>query len=276
MDEQLSQLFDLLATARVYDLEQPRRMHAPTFPVHWPGHIFTLHRRHEPGLEERRTSASGMIFTAEHSGTHIDALCHQAEDLHMYGGVKVTAEIQTSAGFTELGVDSIPPIVKQGILLDVAATKGGELPPGYKVTDDDLRRASSRQGVTVSSGSVILVRTGYGAYWGDSEHYLKAPGVDRSGSEWLAERNVFAVGIDNVVWDLPGDFDPAVRSTLPGHVILLVRAGIYIIENLNLEELASDDAYGFLFVCLPLKFQGGTGSPVRPIAIVPGRGQGNQ
>src|SRR5918997_3999446 len=155
MDERLSQLFDLLVTAKVYDLEQPRRMHSPTFPAHWPGHIFTLHRRHESGLEERRTSASGTIFTTEHSGTHIDALCHQAEDLRMYGGVTVTAEIQTSMGFTELGVDSIPPIVKQGILLDVAATKGRELPPEYRVTDDDLRRASSRQGVTVSPDSVI-------------------------------------------------------------------------------------------------------------------------
>lgn len=272
MDGQLSQLLDLLVTARVYDLEQPRKMHAPTFPAHWPGHIFTLHRRHEPGLEERRTSASGMIFTAEHSGTHIDALCHQAEDLRMYGGVKVTPEIQTSTGFTELGVDSIPPIVRQGILLDVAATKGGELPPGYRVTNDDLRRASSQQGVSVAPGSVILVRTGYGAYWEDPEHYLKAPGVDRSGSEWLAERNVFAVGIDNVVWDLPGNFDPAVRSTLPGHVILLVRAGIYIIENVYLEALAADGVREFLFVCSPLKFQGGTGSPVRPISIVPNPG----
>jgi kynurenine formamidase len=213
-----------------------------------------------------------MIFTAEHSGTHIDALCHQAEDLRMYGGVEVTAEIQTSTGFTELGVDSISPIVQRGILLDVAATKGGELPPGYRITDDDLRRASSGQEVAVVPGSVVLIRTGYGAYWEDPEHYLKAPGVDRSGSEWLAGRNVHAVGIDNVVWDLPGDFDLEIQSTLPGHVILLVRAGIYIIENLNLEELATDNTHEFLFVCLPLKFQGGTGSPVRPISIVLGPG----
>jgi kynurenine formamidase len=193
MDEQLSRLFDLLASARVYDLEQPRRMHAPTFPAHWPGHIFTLHRRHEPGLEERRTSASGMIYTAEHSGTHIDALCHQAEDLHMYGGVEVTTEIHTSAGFTELGVDSISPIVKRGILLDVVAAKGGELPPEYRVTDDDLRRAARQQEVSVTPSSVVLVRTGYGAYWDGPERYLKAPGVDRSGSEWRAENGVFAV-----------------------------------------------------------------------------------
>jgi kynurenine formamidase len=269
MDERLSQLFDLLVTAKVYDLEQPRRMHSPTFPTHWPGHILTLHRRHEPGLEEPRTSASGMIVTTEHAGTHIDALCHQAEDLRMYGGVEVTPEIQTSAGFTELGVDRILPIVKRGVLLDVAGANGGELPPEYRVTDDDLRRASRRQGVSIASDSVVLVRTGYGAFWEDPGYYLKAPGVDRSGSEWLAERSVFAVGIDNVVWDIPGDFDPAVRSTLPGHVILLVRAGIYIIENVYLESLAADGVNEFLFVCLPLKFQGGTGSPVRPISVVP-------
>jgi kynurenine formamidase len=269
MDERLSQLFDLLITARVYDLEQPRRMHAPTFPAHWPGHILTLHRRHEPGLEERRTSASGMIVTTEHAGTHIDALCHQAEDLRMYGGVEVTPEIQTSAGFTELGVDSVLPMVKRGVLLDVAAANGGELPPEYRITEDDLRRASRQQEVSIAPGSVVLVRTGNGAYWEDPERYLKAPGVDRSGSEWLAERSVFAVGIDNVVWDIPGDFDPTIQSTLPGHVILLVRAGIYIIENVYLEALAADGVSEFLFVCLPLKFQGGTGSPVRPIAVVP-------
>jgi kynurenine formamidase len=269
MDERLSQLFDLLITARVYDLEQPRRMHAPTFPAHWPGHILTLHRRHEPGLEERRTSASGMIVTTEHAGTHIDALCHQAEDLRMYGGVEVTPEIQTSAGFTELGVDSVLPMVKRGVLLDVAAANGGELPPEYRITEDDLRRASRQQEVSIAPGSVVLVRTGNGAYWEDPERYLKAPGVDRSGSEWLAERSVFAVGIDNVVWDIPGEFDPTIQSTLPGHVILLVRAGIYIIENVYLEALAADGVSEFLFVCLPLKFQGGTGSPVRPIAVVP-------
>jgi len=210
-----------------------------------------------------------MIVTTEHAGTHIDALCHQAEDLRMYGGVEVTPEIQTSTGFTELGVDSILPMVKRGVLLDVAAANGGELPSEHRITDDDLRRASRQQEVPIAPGSVVLVRTGYGAYWADPEHYLKAPGVDRSGSQWLAERNVFAVGIDNVVWDIPGDFDPTVCSTLPGHVILLVRSGIYIIENVYLEALAADGVREFLFVCLPLKFQGGTGSPVRPISVVP-------
>jgi kynurenine formamidase len=65
-----------------------------------------------------------------------------------------------------------------------------------------------------------------------------------------------------------GGYD-ATRSTLPGHVILLVRAGIYILENLLLEELSERKADEFVLVCLPLKMKGVTGSPVRPIALLP-------
>ncbi len=59
-------------------------------------------------------------------------------------------------------------------------------------------------------------------------------------------------------------------DTLPGHVIPLVRNVIYIIENLFLEELARDQCYEFTFICLPLKLQGATGSPVRPVAVASG------
>ena len=83
----LPDLLATLASARVYDLEQPRYAGAPTFPAHEPGLLLHLHRRHEAGLGERRTSASALLVMAEHSGTHVDALCHQAEDLHLFGGV---------------------------------------------------------------------------------------------------------------------------------------------------------------------------------------------
>ncbi len=58
----------------VYDLEQPRYFGAPIFPSHAPGYFYTLHRHHERGGGEARTSASGFMYTSEHSGTHIDAL----------------------------------------------------------------------------------------------------------------------------------------------------------------------------------------------------------
>jgi kynurenine formamidase len=70
-------------------------------------------------------------------------------------------------------------------------------------------------------------------------------------------------------WDTDGRVDPDLGASLPGHIILLVRHGIYIMENLFLEDLARDQVYEFLFVCLPLKIQGATGSPIRPIAVVP-------
>jgi kynurenine formamidase len=112
------------------------------------------------------------------------------------------------------------------------------------------------------------VRTGYGALWSEPEQYLRAAGVSAAGSRWLVEKKVAAVGADNMAWDAMGPADPDMGVTLPGHVLLLVRAGIPIIENLNLEELAAEGVHEFAFVCLPLKMRGATGSPVRPIALV--------
>jgi kynurenine formamidase len=88
-----------------------------------------------------------------------------------------------------------------------------------------------------------------------------------SASYWLADRRVLAVGADNMAWDVPGMRDPELGCLMPGHLILLARRGIYIIENLRLDELAVARGYHFDFVCTPLKFVGATGSPVRPLAI---------
>lgn len=263
-----------LRAARVLDLEQPRYAGAPTFAAHAPGFQYVLHRRHEPGLGEARTSASGLITTAEHSGTHIDALCHQAENLGMHGGCMVTPQVQTPAGFTELSAESIPPVLARGILLDVAGQAGVDrLPDGYAVSGDDLQAASDAAGVEVGEGDVVLVRTGNATAWEDPETYLRGPGLGAGAGRWLAERRPLAVGTDNVALDVVGDVDPEL-GTLPCHVLLLVRGGIYIIENLQLEELARSGVTEFAFVCLALKMRGVTGSPVRPLALIPASRRG--
>ena len=254
---------------RVYDLEQPRYFGAPTFQSHAPGYFYTLHRHHERGMGEARTSASGFMYTTEHSGTHIDALCHQAEDLHLYGGREVNASMQTPYGFTELGVETIAPLITRGVLLDIARHRGVEsIGAGNPIQRDELEAAVQKQAVSPGEGDVVLLRTGNGALWQDPTAYLQAGGVNADVSSWLAGRGVRAVGADNVAWDEVGVVDPHLKVTLPGHVILLVRNGIYIIENLFLEELAGDRCYEFTFICLPLKLRGATGSPVRPVAIV--------
>jgi kynurenine formamidase len=254
----VTELSDALAGAQHYDLEQPRYAGAPVWPAHEPGVLLKLHRRHEAGLGEARTSASALLVMAEHSGTHIDALCHQAENLELHGGVRVDAQVQTPEGFTQLGIDTVPPLFARGVLLDCADA-------GHAIGAEDLERAA--EGLEIGAGDVILIRTGAGALWHDPEAFLAAGGIDASGSRWCAERRPLAVGADNMAWDVPGEDDPELGS-LPGHLILLVREGIYIIEALNLEALARDGVREFAFACLPLKLRGGTGSPVRPIALV--------
>jgi kynurenine formamidase len=264
----------VIAGARIFDLEQPRTAEMPIHPAHrQAGYSYLLHRRHEdeyrPEETGPRTGAAGVVICAEHTGTHIDALCHQSDALTLYGGIAVDRGVQTSRGFTRLGVEEIPPILAPGVLLDVAASKGvGELEPGYAVTDGDLQACCERQGVSVEPGDVTLVRTGNARYWKDPERYLACPGMAASASYWLAERRVLAVGADNMAWDVPGLRDPELGCLNPGHLILLARYGIYIIENLALEELAAAGVYRFDFVCTPLKLVGATGSPVRPVAVV--------
>ena len=255
-----------LSSARVFDLEQLRYAGAPSHPAHAPGFNYFLHRHHARGGPEPRTGASGIVVMPEHSGTHIDALCHQAEDMHLFGGVDVDSGIQTSVGFRVLGIDTMAPLVGRGVMLDVAA--GGRLAPEHAITADELQKAAAAQKVEIREGDVVLVRTGFGALWGEPADYLKAAGVSAGGTRWLIERKVRAVGADNIAFDVIGPVDPELLVSLPGHVLLLVRAGIPIIENLNLEELAAAKVYEFGFVCLPLKMRGATGSPVRPIAIV--------
>jgi kynurenine formamidase len=74
---------------------------------------------------------------------------------------------------------------------------------------------------------------------------------------------VAVVGADNMSWDVPEERDQETGSKLFGHVCLLPQKGIYIMENLNLEELARDGRYVFAFIGIPLKFNGATGSPLR-------------
>jgi kynurenine formamidase len=169
-------------------------------------------------------------------------------------------------------VEEISPIIAPGVLLDVPASKGAEdLEQGYAVTGADLEECCEKQNVTVEPGSVALVRTGNSrSYWEDPEGYLAGPGMAESASYWLAERGVVAVGADNMAWDVIGAEQPDLGVILPGHLILLARNGIYIIENLQLEELAAAGQHRFFFFCVPLKFVGATGSPVRPLAIVSG------
>ncbi len=162
-------------------------------------------------------------------------------------------------------------MITRGVLLDVAATRGVDvLDPGEGVTADDLAAAAERADAEPGRGDVALVRTGWARHFGDAATYLGqsdgVPGVDESGARWLAERGVVAAGSDTTAFERipPG----AGHSVLPVHRILLVEHGIHIVEHLALEDASEAGLGEFLFVMAPLRIVGGTGSPVRPVAVL--------
>jgi kynurenine formamidase len=121
--------------------------------------------------------------------------------------------------------------------------------------------------VDIRAGDAVLVRSGWTKHFNDREAYLGdrtgAPGPDAAAVQWLIERGVRVTGGDTIAYEVrvPG------RNEAPGHGLLLVDAGVPIIEVMDLEVLGRDRVYHFVFVVSPLKLVGATGSPVRPIAI---------
>lgn len=264
----VTQLLSTLARALVYDLGMPLYQGMPISHNH-PQYMLTLQRRHGDNVRPGgMSSANEVIVMCAHTGTHIDALGHVSCDGRCYGGRDAQAIQRGGRGLRELDITEVPPIMCRGVLLDVAALKGVDvLPGGYAVTADDLAAAERRQGVRVQAGDALLVRTGWIAHFEDVARFrgldTGTPGPDASAARWLVERGVRVTGDETISYEVTKAHDES-RSV---HPALLVDAGVHIIEVLNLDELARDRVYEFLFVCLPLRFVGGTGSPIRPLAL---------
>ena len=249
-------LIDQLCAARLYDLGQPYFVGMPHFPTH-PPFLCSLTKEHgDIVLKNGGSSAAESIALGSHVGTHIDALSHFSCGGHFYSG----------KSFGELGISTVAPIVRRGLLFDLAGHAGVDvLPADFDVTPQLL----DSMGIEVRPGDVALLRTGYGSLWRDHRRFLTAglceqvlcPGPAFDGAKWFSSRGVFAVGSDTVA------FERMPSPNMAVHVHLLVESGIHIIECLNLEELAHDHVREFGFVASPMKIEGATGAPVRPLAI---------
>lgn len=264
-------LSGLAQGTRVVELGQPHFTGMACSPNH-PGFRMTLIRRHGDMVRSDGGSASNeIIVTGGHVGTHVDALAHVSQDGKLFGGLDAQ-QTQTGGKFTDLGADKIPVMLTRGVLLDVPKVKGeARLQAGYGVTAEDLQAAEGLAGTSLMAGDVVLVRTGWAQHFTkDPATYLGqvdgVPGPSEDGARYLAAKGVRAVGGDTTAFEQikPG----AGHSVLPVHRILLVENGIHIIEHLNLEAASADGLASFFFVMCPLRIEGGTGSPIRPIAVV--------
>ncbi|MBV9580613.1 MAG: cyclase family protein [Chloroflexi bacterium] len=261
-------LVDELFGKQVYDLAHPLDPNMPVSPNH-PGYRMALLRRHGDMVRaDGGSAANEMLVLGGHTGTHFDALAHVSHNGKLYGGVSA-ADAQIGGRFSTLGVDSVAPIFCRGVLLDVAGCRGAPVGAGEPITAAELRQVADHQGTPLPDQGAVLIRSGWAGHWGDPTTYLGhasgVPGPDVSAAEWIAGARPRIAGHDSMAFEhLPPG---AGHALLPVHRVLLVEHGIHIVENLDLEQLAADRVYQFLFVCLPLKFAGATGSPVRPIAV---------
>ncbi len=207
-----------------------------------------------------------ILVFASHTTSHMDALCHVYEEHHHYNGV-AASEMKTNTGAGRLGIEKVGGFAARGVLLDLPKLQGPQwLTPGAMITARDLEAAQSAQGVSVEAGDVVLLRTGYLDFWfaNAPDVPFEQPGIGLEAAAWLADRDVVAVGSDNAAVEvIPFD----TNDFLAVHKELLVRRGIYMLEFLNLAELAADECYTGLLTVAPLKVTGATGSPINPVFV---------
>ena len=204
--------------------------------------------------------------------SHMDSLCHMMHEGSLYNGY-VRADEVTEEGCARLGVANYKQgIVSRGILMDVPRLKGVDyLEPGTPIRVEDLEAWEREARLRVESGDVLFVRTGRWARraeHGPWEMNREAAGLHASVAPWLRERGVAMLGADGTNDVLPSGVEGV---TQPIHQLTIVAMGMPLFDNLDLEALAAEAArqgrWEFLLVAAPLAVEGGTGSPLNPLAI---------
>lgn len=253
--------------SRVFDLAQPLDQRTPIHPTHPPYRVALVRRYGDLVRADDVSGATEMLVMSGHHSTHMDALGHMSAGGRLHGGADAAEAARGGWGLKSHSIAEVDPVVSEGVLLDAEAVRGRPLEAGEVVGVEDLERACELGGVEVRPGDTVLVRTGWSRHWEDaatfSGEHGGSPGVDLEAARWLVDRGARLTGSDTMVYEVTG---PATDG-LPVHAFLLVEQGINIMEMLHLDELASEGVYRFLFVAAPLKLVGGTGSPLRPIAL---------
>lgn len=244
---------DLVGLADLGDADLVDLTHAfDAETIYWPtARRFTLEpvaHGHTPG---GWWYAANDFCAAEHGGTHLDAPIHFAEGA-------ATA-------------DTVPlrRLVGGAAVVDMTARAGADRDALLEVADLE---ADERRHGAIAAGAMVLVRTGWGTRWPDAARYLGTaargdtaglhfPGVSEAAARWLVtERHVRAVGIDTA------SIDRGTSTDFAAHRVLAA-AGVPVFENLaNLDRLP---ARGAAVVALPMKIRGGSGGPLRALAILP-------
>ena len=203
--------------------------------------------------------------------SHMDSLCHMSIDGKMYNGFTRADDVSPD-GCAKLSIlDVKQGILTKGVLMDIARLKGVEyLEPGTPIYVEDLEAWERQANVRVEPGDILFVRSGRWARRAEVGAWAtgrEAAGLHASVGPWLRERDVAMIGSDYTNDALPSGVDGVSQ---PIHQLVLVAMGVRIFDNLDLEALAEEAArqnrWEFMLTAAPLAVEGGTGSPLNPIA----------
>ncbi len=207
------------------------------------------------GLTDKGYFYASFIYSAEeHGGTHFDAPLH-------FGHPDSPT------------VEQIPleQLMGPGVVVDVSEKALADR--DYLVSVEDLLDWESRYG-SIPRGAIVLLHTGYGQFWPDPVAYtgtdlpgeegvanLRFPGLDPLAAQWLVDnRDIHSIGLDTP------SIDRGQSEYFKAHRILC-DAGITILENVaRLDQLPGS---GSFIIALPMKIKGGSGAPLRIIAMLP-------
>jgi kynurenine formamidase len=244
-------------TGRLYDLGRVLDEHVPVFP----GRAFhqtlvtTAHHANMGGVGDNCVNwITEVISGTTQLGTHLDALSHLQMGDRCYNGHRVD-DIAAPHGVTALGVETVPQIVTRGWLVDAAPLSRGDVIGVEHVGEIDPE-----------PGDAVLFHTGWGARWHEPESYLDGePGPGLELAEWLAEHGVALTGCDTWSYGPVPAEDPDRPFLVPQ--TLNVKHGVFVLENLDLAELARDGVREFALIVSHAKLRGATGAWVSPIAL---------
>jgi kynurenine formamidase len=278
----------LATRGEVFDLGMTYSRRSYKWPGHSPGEIITfrspdgVHRMKDPDAPPAESNAdhvywhSAALFISDNVATQIDGLAHITAglDFHWYNGFKED-DWGSDWGPRKCDAPTIPPIVARGVLIDVAAFQKVDALPGHSlISTQVLRDTLAWEGVSLSPGDVVLVRTGTGRFWGDdgadhakiAEH--DSAGPDLEATRWLvADQGAIMVGSDTSGYEVnPPPGSPG--TGIPVHRYLLVDQGVHLGEFHYLEGLSQAQAYTFCYVATVNKIKGAAaGFALRPLAL---------
>ena len=268
--ESVMQAATLIKTGKVYSLGITIDSNTPAFaPRGLSLYVVQPGQQHGGQPYPNMTYNDDIISGWFGIGSQLDGLGHLGDPRGMFYNCNHATDFATITGLTKLGIETVPPIVARGIVLDMAAHFGVELmEAGQFFTVEDVQAVEEKQGTPIQEGDVVLFHTGWtdGKLASEPDVWVAAePGQSEEVATYLASKNVVAAGADT--WGL--DVVPPQKEGRPfqGHVILLQENGIFILETMNTGQLVRDGVHEFLFVLGQAKVRGAVQMYINPVAI---------